>query len=157
MTAPLEYARQNRDRYLTELIDFLRIPSVSTKPERAGDVRAAARWLADAMETAGLENVRLIDTRRHPLVYADWLHAGADAPTVLIYGHYDVQPAEPFELWESPPFAPAVKDGYLYARGASDDKGQAYIHVKAVEAYLQRDVCMKQAQLPNRLPLLWFP
>ncbi len=137
MPDPLTFAQENRDRHLAELKSFLRIPSVSTQPEHKSDTMAAARWLTEAMRQAGLENVRLIETPKHPLVYADWLHAGDSAPTVLIYGHYDVQPAEPFDLWESPPFDPEVRDGFLYARGASDDKGQIYIHVKAVEAYLQ--------------------
>ncbi len=137
MSDPIAFAQQNRAQHLTELIAFLRIPSVSTQPEHNGDTEAAAQWLAAAMRQAGLENVRLIETPKHPLVYADWLHAGPTAPTVLIYGHYDVQPAEPFELWESPPFEPEVRDGFLYARGASDDKGQVYVHVKAVEALLQ--------------------
>lgn len=137
MSDPIAFAQQNRAQHLTELIAFLRIPSVSTQPEHNGDTEAAAQWLAAAMRQAGLENVRLIETPKHPLVYADWLHAGPTAPTVLIYGHYDVQPAEPFELWESPPFEPKVRDGFLYARGASDDKGQVYVHVKAVEALLQ--------------------
>ena len=102
-------------------MDFLRIPSISTQPERKEDTAVAAQWLADKMKLAGLENVELIATQGHPLVYADWLHTG-DAPTVLIYGHYDVQPAEPLELWASPPFEPEVRDDYLYARGSSDDK-----------------------------------
>lgn len=133
---PILYARQQQERYLAELIDFLRIPSISTQPERREETAAAAQWLADGMKTAGLENVEVVPTQRHPLVYADWLHA-PDAPTVLIYGHYDVQPAEPLELWDSPPFEPTVRDDFLYARGASDDKGQVYIHVKAVEAILK--------------------
>ena len=139
MSNPLEFARENQDRYLKELMDFLRIPSVSTQPEHKNDVASAAAWLATKMTAAGLENVHVIPTANHPLVYADWLHAGFDKPTVLIYGHYDVQPVEPFELWETPPFEPTLKDDYVYARGSADDKGQAYIHVKAVEAYLSTD------------------
>ncbi len=136
MSDPITHARQNQAAYLAELIDFLRIPSISTQPERKGDTAVAAQWLADKLAQAGLENVEIIPTQRHPLVYADWLHAD-DAPTVLIYGHYDVQPAEPLELWESPPFEPTVRDDYLYARGSSDDKGQIFVHVKAVEAILK--------------------
>ena len=139
MSNPLEFAHENQDRYLKELMDFLRIPSVSTQPEHKNDVASAAAWLATKMTAAGLENVHVIPTANHPLVYADWLHAGFDKPTVLIYGHYDVQPVEPFELWETPPFEPTLKDDYVYARGSADDKGQAYIHVKAVEAYLSTD------------------
>ncbi|RMG89408.1 MAG: dipeptidase [Chloroflexi bacterium] len=137
MSDPIEYARNNEQRHLAELQAFLRIPSVSTQPAHDADTRAAAVWLAEMMQQAGLENVAVIDTERHPLVYADWLHAGADKPTVLIYGHYDVQPVEPLDLWKSPPFEPTVRGEYLYARGASDDKGQVFVHVKAVEALLQ--------------------
>ena len=136
MSDPIAYVRERQRESLAELIDFLRIPSISTQPEQQAETAAAAQWLADKMKQAGLENVEIIPTAHHPLVYADWLHAG-DAPTVLIYGHYDVQPAEPLELWESPPFEPTVRDDYLYARGSSDDKGQVYIHVKAVEAILK--------------------
>ncbi len=137
MTDPLQYAHDNRQAHLAELIDFLSIPSISTQPDRAGDVARAADWLAGAMRRAGLENVRVIPTERHPLVYGDWLRAGDDAPTVLIYGHYDVQPPEPLELWQTPPFEPTIRDEYVYARGAADDKGQLYVHVKAVESYLR--------------------
>jgi acetylornithine deacetylase/succinyl-diaminopimelate desuccinylase-like protein len=133
----LHYAATHQEKQLAELIEFLCIPSVSAQPEHDADTAAAARWLAEAMRAAGLEHVRLIDTDRHLLVYGDWLHAGSGAPTVLVYGHYDVQPAEPFALWQTPPFEPVVRDNYLYARGASDDKGQVYCHVKAVEAHLQ--------------------
>jgi len=133
----LQYGTQYQERFLQELLAFLRIPSVSTQADHKEDMVRAAEWLADAMSEAGLENVRLISTERHPLVYGDWLHAGEGAPTVLIYGHYDVQPAEPLDLWESPPFEPEIRDEHVYARGAADDKGQLYIHVKAVEAWLQ--------------------
>ena len=135
MSAPIAYARENQANHLAELVDFLKIPSISTQPERQADTAVAAQWLANKMTQAGLENVELIATQRHPLVYADWLHAPG-APTVLIYGHYDVQPADPLELWDSPPFDPTVRDDFLYARGSSDDKGQLYVHVKAVEAIL---------------------
>ncbi len=138
MSNPIMYAQNNRERHLAELIEFLRIPSVSTQPEHEPDVQRAAHWLVESLTAVGLENAHLIPTAGHPLVYADWLHA-PDAPTVLIYGHYDVQPAEPFDLWHSPPFEPTIRDDYLYARGASDDKGQVYVHVKAVEALLQHD------------------
>ena len=132
----LRYAAQHQQAHLDELIEFLRIPSVSTQPERREEVREAAEWLAQAMRDAGLENARVIDTAGHPLVYSDWLHAGDNAPTLLVYGHYDVQPAEPEDQWRTAPFAPQVDGDYLIARGVSDDKGQVYIHVKAVEAYL---------------------
>lgn len=133
---PKQYAQENQAKHLAELIEFLRIPSISTQPEHNADVAAAAEWMADSMRQAGVENVEIIQTKRHPLIYGDWLHAGPDMPTVLIYGHYDVQPPDPLELWQSPPFEPEVRDDYLYARGSSDDKGQVYIHVKAVQAYL---------------------
>jgi len=137
MKETLQYAREQQERYLTELVTFLRIPSISTDPARAADTAGAADWLVARFRDAGLTNARTIATRRHPLVYADWCHAGPEAPTVLIYGHYDVQPADPLEQWVSPPFEPEVRDDYLYARGAADDKGQVYAHVKAVEAYLK--------------------
>jgi acetylornithine deacetylase/succinyl-diaminopimelate desuccinylase-like protein len=129
------FVEQNRPRLLDELKTFLRIPSVSTLPEHIPDVRRAAQFVAESMKTAGLENIEIISTAKHPLVYADWLHAPAK-PTVLCYGHYDVQPPDPLEEWISPPFEPVVRDGNLYARGSADDKGQMYMHIKAVEALL---------------------
>ncbi len=137
MLKTIQFAEQNRQTYLTELSEFLRIPSISTQSDRDDDTARAAAWLAKAMRNAGLEHVTVYETEGHPLVYADWLHAGPGAPTVLIYGHYDVQPPDPLELWESPPFEPVIRDDYIYARGAADDKGQVYIHVKSVEAYLK--------------------
>ena len=128
-----EYVGQNQARFLEELLDFLRIPSISTLPEHDGDVRRAAEFVAASLRAAGLENVEIIPTAKHPLVYGDWLHAPGQ-PTVLCYGHYDVQPPDPLELWETPPFEPSIRNGNIYARGAADDKGQMYMHVKAVEA-----------------------
>ncbi|MFT7587037.1 MAG: acetylornithine deacetylase/succinyl-diaminopimelate desuccinylase-like protein [Cellvibrionaceae bacterium] len=138
---PIEFARENQQKNLDELIDWLKIPSISTDMAYAADVAKAAGWLVDSMAVAGLENIQLIESELglHPLVYADWLHAGADKPTVLIYGHFDVQPPDPLALWDTPPFEPTVRDNRLYARGASDDKGQTFIHVKAVEALLKAD------------------
>lgn len=136
MNDVIRYARANRAAHLEELKDFLRIPSVSTQPEHSTDVARAAEWLATEMARVGLEHVQVFQTPGYPLVYADWLHAPGQ-PTVLVYGHYDVQPADPFELWETPPFEPRVHDDYLYARGSADDKGQMYVHVKAVESYLR--------------------
>ena len=127
------FIEQNKTRLLDELKEFLRIPSVSTLPEHAGDVQRAARFVADSLKTVGLENVEIIPTAKHPLVYADWLHAPGK-PTVLCYGHYDVQPPDPLEEWISPPFDPTLRDGNIYARGSADDKGQMYMHIKAVEA-----------------------
>jgi acetylornithine deacetylase/succinyl-diaminopimelate desuccinylase-like protein len=127
------YIQQNETRFLNELKDFIRIPSISTLPENKPDVDRAAHFVVEALKKAGLENVEIIPTQKHPLVYADWLHAPGK-PTVLCYGHYDVQPPDPVELWHTPPFEPTERDGNLYARGSADDKGQMYMHIKAVEA-----------------------
>lgn len=120
---------------LEELFDFLRIPSVSARSEHRDDCRVAAQWLADRLGASGF-TVSLEETPGHPIVLAEWRGAGPDAPTLLVYGHYDVQPAEPLDLWTSPAFAPEVRDGRIYARGSVDDKGQLYLHVKALEAHL---------------------
>ena len=136
------YVDSNRERFLEELKAFIRIPSISTLPENEADVKLAAQFCAGAMKTAGLENIEIIPTERHPLVYADWLHAPGK-PTVLCYGHFDVQPPDPLELWESPPFEPTIRNGNLYARGAVDDKGQMYMHIKAIETLFA-----KQGKLP---------
>jgi len=127
------FVSQHRDRLLEELKDFIRIPSVSTLPEHKSDVETAARFVADSLRRAGIENIEVITTAGHPLVYGDWLHAEGK-PTVLCYGHYDVQPPDPLELWNQPPFDPVVINGNIYARGAADDKGQMYMHIKAIEA-----------------------
>jgi acetylornithine deacetylase/succinyl-diaminopimelate desuccinylase-like protein len=137
------YAKSNGARFVEELKELLRIPSVSTDPEHAGDVRRAAEFVADGLRAAGMDGVRLIETSTpertgHPLVYAEWLKAPGK-PTVLLYGHYDVQPAEPLDEWKSPPFEPEVRDGNIYARGAVDDKGQMWMHVKALESLLKAD------------------
>ncbi len=129
------FAQENHPRFLNELKDLLRIPSVSTDPEHAQDCRHAAEVLEAELKRAGMENARIIETKGHPLVYADWLHA-AGKPTVLMYGHYDVQPPDPLDEWHSPPFEPTERNGNLYARGAVDDKGQMYMHVKALESLL---------------------
>ena len=134
---PVQIARTKHADYLSELKAFLEIPSISTDPEYKGDVHRAAQWLVEQMTQAGLENVELIKTNNHPLVYGDWLKAGADKPTVLVYGHYDVQPVDPVELWHTPPFEPTVIEDFIYARGATDDKGQLFVHLKAVAALLQ--------------------
>ena len=131
----VEYARQNHPRFLEELKSLLRIPSVSTLPEHAGDCHFAAEVLAADLSKIGLESVRLIETEGHPLVYADWLHA-AGKPTALVYGHYDVQPPDPLDEWISPPFEPTERNGNLYARGAVDDKGQVIAQIKALESLL---------------------
>ena len=136
MNSPFSFIDANTDRYLKELSDLLAIPSVSTDPERVPDIKRCAEWLADHMRGIGLQNVQIMPTQGHPVVYADWLGAPGK-PTVLIYGHYDVQPPEPLELWTSPPFQATVRGDDLFARGASDDKGQTFIHLKAVEAFIK--------------------
>src|SRR6202158_4689042 len=127
------FVEQNQNRFLEELKDFLRIPSISTLPEHKPDVQKAAQFVADSLKRDGIENVELIPSAGNPLVYGEWLHARGK-PTVLCYGHYDVQPPDPLELWKTPPFEPTVRDGNIYARGSADDKGQMYMHLKAVEA-----------------------
>jgi acetylornithine deacetylase/succinyl-diaminopimelate desuccinylase-like protein len=138
MNKILDYTESQKDRYLEELIDFLKIPSISDLPEHKQDVLDAANWIADNIKKAGMENVRLEETPGHPIVYGEWLNAGADKPTVLIYGHYDVQPVDPIDEWDTPPFEPTIKeDGKIYARGTCDDKAQLFVHVKALEAILK--------------------
>ena len=158
--AAVTFAKENGERFVEELKALLRIPSVSTDPERAADVRRAAEFVAAELRRIGMENVRLIETSTpeivlasssgpgqvvaaregHPLVYADHLHAadvgGKAATTVLLYGHYDVQPAEPLDEWKTAPFEPTERDGDLFARGSADDKGQVWMHVKALESLL---------------------
>ncbi|MGC2400431.1 MAG: dipeptidase [Acidobacteriaceae bacterium] len=136
MASAVEFARNQQARFLEELKALLRIPSISTLPEHRGDVRQAAETLARELERIGLEHVRVIDTPGHPLVYGDWLHASGK-PTCLAYGHYDVQPPDPLDEWVTPPFEPTERNGNLYARGAVDDKGQMFIHLKALESLLQ--------------------
>lgn len=135
------YLQEHQQRHLEELIELLRIPSVSTDAAHAGDVARCAEVVASRLREAGLEGVTLHPTPRHPIVYGHWLHAGPDAPTVLVYGHYDVQPPDPLELWDSPPFEPVVdtERGVIVARGASDDKGQFYCHIKGLQARLALD------------------
>jgi acetylornithine deacetylase/succinyl-diaminopimelate desuccinylase-like protein len=131
----LDYIDSNRDRFMDELFEFLRIPSVSASSEHRDDTRRTAEWLMGRMKDAGLE-VSLHETNGHPIVLGEWRKADG-APTVLIYGHYDVQPPEPLELWTTPAFEPTIRDGRIYARGSVDDKGQLYLHVKAIEAHLK--------------------
>src|SRR5882762_1743804 len=138
MEKVVDYIHVQRDRYIEELKHYLAIPSVSALPEHQADVRKCAEWTADHMRLIGLQNVRLIDTPGNPVVYADWLGAPG-APTILFYGHYDVQPVDPVELWETPPFEATVREGEIYARGAADDKGQVFMHFKAVEAHLKQN------------------
>ena len=131
----IQYARTHQARFLDELKEFLTIPSISTQPEHQADMHHAATWLRDQLLAAGFTQATLMPTPGHPVVYAEWLAAGDGAPTVLIYGHYDVQPADPLDLWDTPPFEPTVVGDDLFARGASDDKGQAFIYVKVTEAF----------------------
>src|SRR5512143_2742344 len=138
MNTVIDFLNTNRDRYVDELKAFLAIPSISALPEHAADMRRCAEWTADEMRRIGMQNARLIETPGHPVVYADWLHAEG-APTILFYGHYDVQPVDPLELWESPPFEATVREGELYARGAVDDKGQIFMHFKAIEAHMKQN------------------
>ncbi|MGA3099912.1 MAG: dipeptidase [Bryobacteraceae bacterium] len=127
------FVKENQTRFLAELKEFLRIPSISTLPENRPDIERAAEFVAGSLRRAGMENVAVIPTAKHPLVYGDWMHAPGK-PTVLCYGHYDVQPADPLDLWHTPPFEPTERDRNLYGRGTADDKGQMYMHIKAVEA-----------------------
>jgi len=135
--AALQYAHENRPQFLGELKDFVRIPSVSTDPGAKGEMHRAAEWVAEQMRGLGMEKVKIYPTAGHPVVYGELLKAGADQPTALIYGHYDVQPAEPLELWHSPAFEPTQRGDNLYGRGASDMKGQVVISLKAVESLVR--------------------
>jgi acetylornithine deacetylase/succinyl-diaminopimelate desuccinylase-like protein len=134
----IDFINVNRDKYLDELKALLAIPSVSALPQHADDVKRCAAWCADEMKRIGLQNVHLIDTPGNPVVYGDWMDAPG-APTMLFYGHYDVQPVDPLELWESPPFEATIRDGEIYARGSADDKGQVFMHFKAVEAHVKQN------------------
>jgi acetylornithine deacetylase/succinyl-diaminopimelate desuccinylase-like protein len=129
----LPYIESHREEHLNDLKEFLRIPSVSTKTEHKPDIERAAQWLSQQLKPAGMEKVEIVPTKMHPLVYGESPQR-PDRPTVLFYGHYDVQPPEPLELWTSPPFEPEVRNGNLYGRGTADDKGQVHIHLKALEA-----------------------
>jgi acetylornithine deacetylase/succinyl-diaminopimelate desuccinylase-like protein len=143
-----DYIESKREENLTELKEFLRIPSVSTKSEHKPDIERAACWVAEKLKAAGLEKIEIVPTKMHPLVYAESLHAPG-RPTILFYGHYDVQPAEPLELWTSPAFEPTVRDGNLFGRGTADDKGQVHIHLKALEALYK-----SEGKLPINLKVM---
>lgn len=136
-----EYITSNQDRFIEELFQWLRIPSVSADSRHKSDVRKAAEFLKEKFTAAGADKVEICETKGHPIVYAEKIQ-DTSRPTVLVYGHYDVQPADPVELWDSPPFEPVIKDGKIFARGSCDDKGQVYMHVKAFE------VMMKNNSLP---------
>jgi acetylornithine deacetylase/succinyl-diaminopimelate desuccinylase-like protein len=143
------YLKDNADRQIEELIDWLRIPSVSTQSEHCEDMVRAAHWLANHLKVIGLENVEVKETDRHPLVYGEWLHAGDGCPTVLIYGHYDVQPVDPLDKWITPPFEPSIRGDDLFARGTTDDKGQLFALVKALQALLE-----VRGELPLNIKLI---
>jgi acetylornithine deacetylase/succinyl-diaminopimelate desuccinylase-like protein len=145
----VSYAREHAPDFLDDLREFVRFPSVSAQPAHGGDVRACAAWLAEHLTQAGLERSQVVGTAGHPLVYAEWRHAPGQ-PTLLVYGHYDVQPAEPMGNWKSPPFKPTVRGSYLYGRGASDDKGQLLVHIKAIESWLRT-----QGSLPINVKCLF--
>ncbi len=136
MTTWQEYLTQHQNRFLDELFDFLRIPSISALPDHAPQVQRAAEWVAARLRAAGIEGVEVLPSGGHPVVYGEWLHAPGK-PTVMIYGHFDVQPVDPLHLWSHPPFEPVVREGRLYARGATDDKGNMLAPILAVEALLK--------------------
>ncbi|MDP9243456.1 MAG: M20/M25/M40 family metallo-hydrolase, partial [Chloroflexota bacterium] len=136
LAGALDFLGEHADEHLAQLDDFLRIESVSADPERNDDVRRTAQWIVDELTRIGVEHAQMTETSAHPIVTADWLHAGPDAPTVLVYCHYDVQPPDPLDEWVRPPFEPRHENDRVYARGAGDDKGQLFMHLKAAEAWL---------------------
>lgn len=136
MKEAIQYIKKNKKQHLEELKNYLRIPSISTLNNSTPDVKKCSQFVADNLKSSGMKKVKIIPTKGHPLVYAEWMDAPGK-PTVLIYGHYDVQPVDPIELWKSPPFEPMIKSGKIWARGADDNKGQNFVHLKSVEAYLK--------------------
>jgi acetylornithine deacetylase/succinyl-diaminopimelate desuccinylase-like protein len=148
MEKVLSFVDSNKDRYLRELTEFLAIPSISTNPENVPDMQRCAGWVADHMRSTGLQNVQIFPTPGHPIVFSEWLGAPGK-PTVLLYGHYDVQPVEPLDLWTTPPFQATVRGENLYARGSADDKGQVFLHLKSIEAFLRNE-----GTLPVNIKLL---
>jgi acetylornithine deacetylase/succinyl-diaminopimelate desuccinylase-like protein len=138
----LIYAKTYREDMLTSLQEILRIPSISTLPEHKPDIERTAQWLVNKFSDIGMENIAIMPTGGQPVVYADWLNAGPDVPTLLIYGHYDVQPTDPLDEWVTPPFEPTIKGDKLYCRGADDNKGQHHTHISAIESYLKSVGCL---------------
>jgi acetylornithine deacetylase/succinyl-diaminopimelate desuccinylase-like protein len=138
-----DFVSKQHQQNVEELKELLRIPSISSLSEHKEDIQKAASWIANKLESIGMEHVEIVQTKGHPIIYADWLHQ-ENAPTVLVYGHYDVQPVDPIHLSETPPFEPDIRDEKIYARGATDDKGQTFLHIKSVEALLK---------LENKLPV----
>ncbi|MBV6477684.1 MAG: Succinyl-diaminopimelate desuccinylase [Ignavibacteria bacterium] len=137
MEAVTGYINKNEKNFVEELKEFLRIPSISTNLENKSDVRKCAEYVSGQMEKIGLENVKIFETPGHPIVYGEYLKAGKDKPTVLVYGHYDVQPVDPLNLWTTPPFEPDIRGDNIYARGSADDKGQVFIHFKSIQSHLE--------------------
>ena len=137
--AAIEYAHNNKAQFLEELINFCTLPSISTDPEFKPAMIETAKWVAKKLKSIGIENVEVMETAGHPVVYGDHLHAGDDAPVISVYGHYDVQPADPLELWNTPPFEPTLVNGNLFARGASDMKGQTLAGIFAIQSILEND------------------
>jgi len=149
MASLTDFINGNKERYISELKHFLSYPSISTNPENKKDVHECAEYVKSHLEKTGFDNVAIYPTKGHPIVYADWLKAGSDKPTILIYGHYDVQPVDPVDLWTSPPFEAEIRGENIYARGSADDKGQVFIHFKALEAHLTQN-----KSLPVNIKLL---
>ena len=137
LRSAIDFAHKNQRRFLNELIELIKLPSVSTDPAHMEDMRRTAHWVEDKLQAVGMEKVQVLETGGHPLVYAEYLTAGPKAPTIVIYGHYGVQPPDPLELWHSPPFQPEIRDGDLFGRGASDMKGQVIASISAVEAWMK--------------------
>ncbi len=144
----LSFVESNKDRYLSELKEFLAIPSVSSQKDHQNDMRRCAEWVSTQMRTIGMQNIQTFETAGHPIVYSEWMGAPGK-PTVLFYGHYDVQPVDPLNLWTSPPFEATIRGENLYARGSADDKGQVFIHFKAIEAYMKNE-----GKLPINIKML---
>lgn len=137
MDSVVSYINKNGNRFVEELKEFLKIPSISTNPENKQDVRKCAEYVREQMNIIGLENIKIFETPGHPIVYGEYLKAGKDKPTVLIYGHYDVQPVDPLNLWTTPPFEPDIRGDNIFARGSADDKGQVFIHFKSIQSHLE--------------------
>ncbi|MDQ3019115.1 MAG: dipeptidase [Bacteroidota bacterium] len=132
----VNYINKNQEKFVDELKEFLKIPSISTNPNNKNDVRQCAEYVEKELKSIGLDNVKIYETPGHPIVFGEWLKAGEDKMTILIYGHYDVQPVDPVELWTDPPFSPTIRNGNIFARGSADDKGQVFIHMKSIQAHL---------------------
>ena len=136
MSNVISYIKENKSKYIEELQEFLKLKSISALPENNNDMQTTATFVGEKLKSAGLSKVSIYQTEGHPIVYGEWLGAPGK-PTILVYGHYDVQPVDPIELWDSAPFEPVIKNNKIYARGATDDKGQLYVHIKSVEAYFK--------------------